>query len=103
LVILPGHDDHIPERTVKLILKALAQSGIDQECLLEWSAYSHFRKMLRAHKHVRDESAPNGKRLVNYFRPDYLLEQSAVHLKITFPHPVLGPIAIGQGGIADLV
>jgi CRISPR-associated protein Csb2 len=96
-VILPGHDDHKPEKTVKLILKALSQSGIDQECVFEWSAYSHFRKMLGAHKYVRDVSAPNGKRMVNYIRPDHLLEQSAVHLKIQFPHPVPGPIAIGAG------
>ena len=96
-VILPGHDDHKPEKTVKLIHKALAQCGIDQACEFEWSSFSHFRKMLGAHKYVRDESAPNGKRMVNYIRPDHLLEQTAVHLRIKFPKPVPGPIAIGAG------
>ncbi|MBI2481204.1 MAG: hypothetical protein HYV60_21960 [Planctomycetia bacterium] len=40
-VILPGHDDHKPAKTHKLIEKALAQSGIEQPCEFEWSAFSH--------------------------------------------------------------
>ncbi len=96
-VILPGHDDHKADKTHKLIEKALQQSGIDQPCQFEWSAFSHFRKMLGAHKYVRDNQANDGKRRINYVRPDHLLEQSAVHLKLTFTHKIPGPITIGAG------
>lgn len=96
-VILPGHDDHKPEKTRKLIEKALAQSGIDQPCEFEWSAFSHFRKMLGAHKYVRDDQAKDGKRRINYIRPDHLLDQTAVHLRLTFTHPIPGPLTLGAG------
>lgn len=96
-VILPGHDDHKPEKTRKLIEKALGQSGIDQPCEFEWSAFSHFRKMLPAHKYRRDPRNPAKRIPVNYIRPDHLLEQSAVHLNVTFTHAVLGPLTIGAG------
>lgn len=96
-VILPGHDDHKPAKTRKLIERALAHSGLDQPCEFEWSAFSHFRKMLGAHKYVRDDSAKDGKRLINYIRPDHLLDQTAVHLRLTFEHEVPGPITLGAG------
>lgn len=92
-VILPGHDDHKPEKTRKLIEKALAQSGIDQPCEFEWSAFSRFPKSLSAHKYDR-----NG-RLTGYIRPDHLLSQTAVHLMLRFKDglKVPGPLAIGAG------
>ena len=112
-VILPGHDDHKPAKTLKLIQKALCQSGVEQSCEFEWSPFSRFSKSYSAHKYIRDESAPNGKRLINYIRPDHLLNQTAVHLQLRFghredpadlnspwipaPHPIPGPIAIGAG------
>lgn len=96
-VILPGHDDHKPAKTKKLILKALAQSGIEQPCEFEWSAFSRFPKSFSAHKYVRDESARDGKRLVGYIRPDHLLHQTAVHLQLRFDRPIPGPITIGAG------
>lgn len=96
-VILPGHDDREPAKTVKLIHKALIQSGVDQPCEFEWSAHSHFAKSYGAHKHVRDEQARNGRRSVGYVRPDHLLDLSVVHLKVTFKEPVPGPITIGAG------
>lgn len=98
-VILPGHDDHKPEKTRKLILKALAQSGIEQPCEFEWSAYSHFSKSFSAHKYkyVRDESVAGGKRPIGYIRPDHMREQTAVHLRLTFEQPMPGPIALGAG------
>ena len=92
-VILPGHDDHKPAKTRRLIEKALAQSGIDQPCEFDWSAFSQFPKSLSAHKYDRD------KRPTGYIRPDYLLSQTAVHLKLRF-HDGLklpGPLAIGAG------
>ena len=96
-VILPGHDDRDPHKTAKLVGKALVQSGVDQPCEFQWSAYSHFSKSYGAHKYVRDEQAKNGKRSVGYVRPDHLLDLSVVHLKLTFKEPVPGPVTVGAG------
>jgi CRISPR-associated protein Csb2 len=92
-VILPGHDDHKPQKTRKLIEKALAQSGIDQPCEFEWSAFSRFPKSLSAHKYDRSG------RLTGYVRPDHLLSQTAVHLTLRFKNGLRmpGPLAIGAG------
>jgi len=92
-VILPGHDDHKPAKTRKLIEKALAQSGLDQPCEFEWSAFSRFPKSLSAHKYDK-ERKPTG-----YIRPSHLLDQTAVHLTLRFKNDVKmpGPLAIGAG------
>ncbi|MCU0916243.1 MAG: type I-U CRISPR-associated protein Csb2 [Planctomycetes bacterium] len=92
-VILPGHDDHKPEKTRKLIEKALAQSGVDQPCEFEWSAFSRFPKSLSAHKYDRD------RRPTGYIRPDHLLSQTAVHLTLRFKDglKVPGPLTVGAG------
>ncbi|WP_437194485.1 type I-G CRISPR-associated protein Csb2 [Planctomicrobium sp. SH527] len=92
-VILPGHDDHRPAKTRKLIEKALLQSGIDQECQYEWSPFPYFPKSLTAHKYGKDKQ-PTG-----YIRPNHLLNQTAVHLKLTFEEqaPIPGPLTIGAG------
>lgn len=98
-VILPGHDDHKPEKTQSLIQKALRQAGIDQPCTFEWSAFSRFAKSYSAQKYGKDKQ-PQG-----YIRPSYLLSQTAVHLTLRFhdgsaernPIRVPGPIAIGAG------
>jgi CRISPR-associated protein Csb2 len=93
-VILPGHDDRKAEKTEKLIRKALVQSGIDQPCEFEWSAFSHFAKAYSAHRYVEEK---DGRRQVGYLRPGHLLELSAVHLHLTFERPVPGPLTIGAG------
>lgn len=92
-VILPGHDDHKPGKTRKLIVRALEQSGVEQSCEFEWGAFSQFAKSLSAHKYDRD------KRLTGYIRPDHLLTQTAVHLNLRFKDGsnVPGPLAIGAG------
>lgn len=92
-VILPGHDDHKPNKTRKLIEKALAQSCIEQRCEFEWSAFSQFPKSLSSHKYDRN------KRPTGYIRPGHLLSQTAVHLKLCFNNglEVPGPLAIGAG------
>jgi CRISPR-associated protein Csb2 len=92
-VILPGHDDHKPDKTRKLIEKALAQSGIEQRCEFEWSAFSQFPKSLSSHKYGRD------KRRIGYIRPGHLLTHTAVHLKLRFNDglEVPGPLVIGAG------
>jgi len=96
-VILPGHDDRKPEKTGKLIEKALAQSGVNQRCEFEWSAFSHFTQSYTAHKYVRDNHAKNGKRQAGYIRPDHLIDLTTVHLRLTFEAPVPGPLTIGAG------
>lgn len=98
-VILPGHDDRKPEKTRSLILKALRQSGIEQPCTFDWSALSHFRRMLPAHKYRKDPSDPSKRILANYVRPDHLRDLTAVHLILTFANDleVPGPIVIGAG------
>jgi len=89
-VILPGHDDHKPEKTVRLIERALAQSGMEQACQFTWGALPNFNNCLTAHK-------PRPGRTTGYFRPDHLNGLTAVHLRITFEHLVAGPLAIGAG------
>jgi CRISPR-associated protein Csb2 len=112
-VILPGHDDHKPTKTRSLIRKALQQSGVEQPCEFEWSAFSQFRKMLPAHKYRKDPNDPSKKILINYVRPNHLLDLSAVHLTIRFGQredpndekshwipsaiPIPGPLTIGAG------
>jgi CRISPR-associated protein Csb2 len=92
-VILPGHDDHKPDKTRKLIEKALAQSGIEQRCEFEWSGFSRFPKSLSSHKYDRAKG-PTG-----YIRPSHLLTQTAVHIQLRFNDglKVPGPLAIGAG------
>lgn len=92
-VILPGHNDHKPDKTVGLIGKALQQSGIDQPCEFEWSAVSQFSKSLSAHKYDRN------KRPTGYIRPDHLLSKTAIHLKLRFNEGlnVPGPLVVGAG------
>lgn len=92
-VILPGYDDRKPEKTRKLIGKALIHSGVTQACEFEWSAFSYFPKMLPAYKH-NDQKRQRG-----YIWPSHLLNQVAVHLKLRFNDNarIPGPIAIGSG------
>jgi len=92
-VILPGHNDHKPAKTIKLIEKSLRQSGIEQLCTFEWRAVSWFSKSLTAHKYDRN------KKLTGYIRPGHLLSQTAVHLKLQFNDglKVPGPLVIGAG------
>jgi CRISPR-associated protein Csb2 len=92
-VILPGHNDHKPMKTRKLIEKALLQSGIVHPCDFDWSPHSRFPKALSAHKYDR-QGRPTG-----YIRPSHLLSQTAVHLVLRFKDglKVPGPLAIGAG------
>jgi len=90
-IILPGHDDHKPDKTIKLIRRALRQSGIDQPCQFTWGAIPNFAHCLTAHKYDR-----NG-RSTGYHRPRHLEALTAVHVRVRFEHPVAGPLTIGAG------
>ena len=104
-VILPGHNDHKPEKTIKLVCRAFQQCGIDTPCEFNWQATPFVNNTLSAHKYDR-----NG-RHVGYHRPAHLKDLTAVHLRIRFGHRtvegdgdspwipeiVAGPLAIGAG------
>jgi len=96
-VILPGHDDHKDSKTQKLILKALAQSAIDQKCEFEWSQFSAFPKSYGAYPPRRRESRQRWNQPPGYIRPGHLLHFTAVHLRIKFEQPVPGPLIVGSG------
>ena len=89
-VILPGHDDHKPQKTAKLIERALAQSGIEHGCTYTWGTLPNFANCLTARKGKHDGGG-------SYFRPDHLAGLTAVHIRLTFDHPVAGPLTIGAG------
>jgi len=107
-VVLPGFDDpnhlrrklrdthdvaeqkrmlaQLDSRVDGLIRKALCQAGLANElvndALLEWRG-TGFRA---------------GVELANrYARPERLEAFSAYHVRVTFPHPVRGPLAVGAG------
>jgi len=104
-VILPGHNDHKPEKTIKLIRRALRQSGIDTPCEFKWQATPFFKNTLSAHKYDHQG------RHVGYHRPAHLKDLTAVHLHIRFghravnsdvdspwiPEAIPGPVVIGAG------
>ena len=90
-IILPGHDDHKPAKTRKLLLAALRQNGIEQPCEFTWGAVPNFPHCLSAYS--RDRQG----RPIGYFRPDHLRLLTAVHARITFTDPFAGPLAIGAG------
>lgn len=98
-VILDGHNkksksdkpEAIARETEKLILKALARAGIETPCSFSWQSYPYLKHCLSAHKYDR-----NG-RHTGYHRPKHLDHLTAVHVRLTFTHPVTGPITIGAG------
>lgn len=92
-VILPGHDDRKPHKMRALIERALRQSGVDQRCEFEWSAFSRFPKSYSAHKYDLQKQ-PQG-----YFRPGHLNSLTAVHLTLRFNDGLKmnGPLVVGAG------
>ena len=90
-VILPGHNDHKPQKTVKLIERALQQSGIETPCEFNWQSIPFLKNCLSAHKYDRHG------RHTGYHRPAHLKHLTAVHVRLTFTHSVPGPITIGAG------
>ncbi len=104
-LILPGHNDRKAEKTIKLVQRALQQSGIDTPCEFTWQPMPFVKNTLSAHKYDR-----HGQH-VGYHRPAHLKDLTAVHLRIRFGHravdgdaesawiseAVPGPLAIGAG------
>ncbi len=92
-VVLPGHNDRKPAKTVRLIEKALRQSGIEQPCTFKWRFVPWWPNSFSAHKYDRD-GKPAG-----YLLPKYLEKFTLIHLLVEFNEDleVSGPIAIGAG------
>lgn len=53
--------------------------------------------MLPAHKYRKDPTDPSKKVPINYIRPHHLLDQTAVHLSVTFDVEIPGPLTLGAG------
>jgi CRISPR-associated protein Csb2 len=90
-VVLDGHDDKKPAKTTKLIQLALSRAGIETPCEFTWQSFPYVRNCLSAHKYDRDG------RHTGYHRPQHLKHQTAVHVRLTFEHPVTGPLTLGAG------
>ncbi len=90
-VILDGHDDKKANKTSKLIQLALERAGMETPCKFTWQSFPHYKNCLSAHKYDRDG------RHTGYHRPAHLKKQTAIHVRLTFEHPVPGPMAIGAG------
>ena len=98
-VILDGHNKKsksdkpaaIARQTEKLIRKALMRASTETPCEFTWQSLPFLKNCLSAHKYDR-----NG-RHTGYHRPMHLKSLTAVHVRLTFTHPVPGPITIGAG------
>ncbi len=98
-VILDGHSRKskgdklqvVAERTAHLITAALQRAGIETPCKFTWQSIPFLKNCLSAHKYDRDG------RHTGYHRPAHLQTMTAVHLSLTFDHPVPGPITLGAG------
>lgn len=90
-VILDGHNDKKAGKTIKLIQTALMRAGIETPCDFTWQAIPFLKNCLSAHKYDRSG------RHTGYHRPTHLRDLTAVHVRLTFEHPVPGPLMIGAG------
>jgi CRISPR-associated protein Csb2 len=75
----------------ELICKALKRAGIETPCRFTWQSIPFLKNCLSAHRYDRE------KRPTGYYRPKRLDGKTAVHVRITFDHPVPGPITLGAG------
>ena len=90
-LILDGHNDKKPEKTIKLIQCALQRAGIETPCEFAWQSVPFFRNCLSAHTYDR------AGRYAGYHRPAHLKDLTAVHVRIEFARPVPGPLSLGAG------
>ncbi|HEX4796457.1 MAG TPA: type I-U CRISPR-associated protein Csb2 [Humisphaera sp.] len=98
-VILDGHNrkskndkpEEIARATEKLICKALQRWGIETPCEFTWQSVPFLKNTLSAHKYDRDG------RHTGYHRPAHLKDLTAVHVRLSFSHPVPGPLTLGAG------
>lgn len=82
-VVLPGHDDRRAQKTLRLVLKSLAQAS----CTTPVTEI-HLQRL---------PVFPGAERADRYFVPEYMRASPLTHVTITFAEPVRGPLAIGRG------
>ena len=90
-VVWPGHDDHDARKAERILRKAFIDAGLSRELVdgiveLEWRNVG-FRAGL-------DLAS-------NYARPDQL-HGRMYHVRVRFPEPVSGPLAVGAGRFRGL-
>jgi len=85
-VLLPGHDGRSYKKAQKLMSKAIEQAGFSRDDVE--SVYLQKAPFFPGAYHPRE-----------YVLPQYLkaLPHSAMHARITWKHPIHGPLAIGAG------
>jgi CRISPR-associated protein Csb2 len=75
----------------ELICLALQRAGVETPCRFNWQSIPFLKNCLSAHRYDRE------KRPTGYYRPKRFDGKTAVHVRITFEHPIPGPIALGAG------
>ncbi len=75
----------------ELICKALKRAGIETPCRFVWQAVPFLKNCLSAHRYDRE------KKRSGYYRPKRFDGKTAVHVRVTFDHPIPGPITLGAG------
>lgn len=85
-VVWPGHDDHDARKSEGILRKAFVQAGVSPELVatiedLDWRPVGFRAGLELAHR---------------YRTPDKI-EGRQYHVRVRFPHPIRGPLAIGAG------
>jgi CRISPR-associated protein Csb2 len=89
-VILPGFDDHQAAKRERLLTDCLRHAGIDPATLVNIES--------RPTSWSGSITAPHRA----FTRPSYLTHLPPIHVRLTFAHPVAGPLALGAGRHAGL-
>jgi len=84
-VILPGHDDGDQRKTENLLRKALGHAGLTPEFIAATGI------------EFRGSGFRRGVDLASRYEVPDNLEGKRVHVRLTFPRPLSGPLAIGKG------
>lgn len=85
-VIWPGHDDHDPVKAEKILRRAFHQAGLAPELVSGLEELAWRRVGFRA-----------GLELAHHYRKPENLNGPMYHVRVRFPHPIRGPLAIGAG------
>lgn len=83
-VILPGHDDRKPQKARKLLREALLHASIPLDVVED--------AVLQKAPFWPGSSHPS-----RYFRPSYLRQLPAWHVRLVFRAPITGPLTLGAG------
>lgn len=85
-VLRPGYDDRSPAKALRLLRRAFAQAGFPAGLIegaeFEWRAEGYLAGVSHA---------------CRYRPPDGLARYTRIHVRVTWPAPISGPIAIGAG------